>query len=237
MRGAGVAFAVILLITATSSGAYEAITVTDGGSVAGRVTYRGEPPTPATIKVTKDADVCGTEKTAAELIIGTDKGIKNVVARLLDLRRGKPFSKKRSTTIDQKNCEYSPRILLFPAGTRVAIENNDGILHNTNVVAEKNPSFTVAQPKFRRVVERRIDEPEMPMRVRCDVHSWMASWWIAQEHPYYAVTKADGTFALSDIPPGNYTLELWHETLGRTTQPVTVNPNAETRVSLELTKR
>lgn len=231
------AFAAILLTTTSSSRAYEAITVTDGGSVAGRVTYRGEPPVPATIKVTKDLEVCGTEKTAAELIVGADKGIKNVVARLLDVRRGKPLSNKRSTTIDQKNCEYSPRILLFPAGTRVAIENNDGILHNTNVVAEKNPSFTVAQPKFRRVVERRIDDPEMPMRVRCDVHSWMASWWIAQEHPYYAVTKTDGTFVLSDVPPGHYTLELWHETLGRATQPVIVNPKAETRVSLELTKR
>ena len=236
MRHAGVALSVLLVATG-SVHAYEAVGVADGGSVGGRVTYGGEPPVPATIVVTKDPEVCGRQKTAANLMVGSDKGIKNVVARLLDVPRGKPFPKKRSVTIDQKNCEYTPRILLFRAGMRVAIENNDGILHNTNVVAEKNPSFTIAQPKFRRVVERRIDDPEMPMRVRCDVHSWMASWWIAQEHPYYAVTKADGSFSLTEVPPGNYTLELWHETLGRTTRPVTVNPNTETRVSLEMTKR
>lgn len=236
VRNAGLAL-IALLLASTSVQAYEPVAVTDGGSVGGRVTYKGEPPVPETIAVRKDPEVCGREKTAANLIVGADKGIKNVVARLLDVRRGKPFAKKRSVTIDQKNCEYTPRILLFQAGTRVAIENNDGILHNTNVVAEKNPSFTIAQPKFRRVVERRIDDPEMPMRVRCDVHSWMTSWWIAQEHPYYAVTKADGSFTLSDVPPGDYTLEVWHETLGRTTRPLTINPNAETRVSVEMTKR
>lgn len=237
MRRVGLALTAILLTTTAWASAYEAVTVTDGGSIGGRVTYRGEPPMPATITVTKDPEVCGREKTAANLIVGADKGIKNAVVRLLDVQRGKPFSRKRSVTVDQKNCEYSPRIVLFQAGTRVAIENNDGILHNTNVVAERNASFTVAQPKFRRVVERRIDDPEMPIRVRCDVHSWMASWWIAQEHPYYAVTKPDGSFTLTDVPPGDYTLEVWHETLGRTTRPVTVNPNLETRVSLEMTKR
>lgn len=232
-----VAVGALLLAAVGPATAYDVVPVVDGGSIAGRVAYRGEPPPPATITITKDPEVCGHEKTTADLIVGPDKGIKNVVARLVDVPRGKPMRKVRSVTVDQKGCEYSPRILVFPAGTRVAIENNDGILHNTNVSAEKNASFTVAQPKFRRVIEKRIDEPEMPMRVRCDVHSWMAAWWIAQEHPYYAVSTADGTFELTDVPPGDYTLELWHETLGTATRSVTVFPNAETRVSLELTTR
>ncbi len=236
---AGLVLTSIGLITTSSTPApaYEAVVVADGGTIAGRVTYRGAAPVPATVTITKDPDVCGREKTAANLVVGADKGIKNAVARLMDIRRGKPLPKIRSVTIDQKGCEYEPRILLFPAGARVAIENNDGILHNTNVTAEKNPSFTVAQPKFRRVVERRIDEPEMPMRVRCDVHAWMAAWWIAQEHPYYAVTTADGSFTLTDVPPGTHTLEVWHETLGRIAQPVTVAPRTETKVSLEMVQR
>ena len=232
-----VASVALTACTPAWSHSYEAVTVTDGGSIAGRIRYRGEPPVPATITVTKDPEVCGRAKTAANLIVDGDKGIKNAVARLVDVERGKPLPKIRSVTIDQQGCEYKPRVLLFPAGARVAIENNDGILHNTNVTAEKNASFTVAQPKFRRVMEKRIDEPEMAMRVRCDVHSWMTAWWIAQEHPYYAVTAADGSFALTDVPPGSYTLEIWHETLGRTTRPVTVAAKTETRVSLELSKR
>lgn len=233
----GVAALAAWLATPPPGIAYQAIAVADGGSIVGEVVYRGTPPTAATITVTKDPNVCGREKTANSLIVGANKGIRNAVARLLDIRQGKPLPKPRSVTIDQKGCEYSPRILLFPAGSRVMIENNDGILHNTNVTAEINPSFTVAQPKFRRVIERRIDEPEMPMRVRCDVHSWMGAWWISQDHPYYAVTDASGTFALADVPPGHYTLEVWHEVLGKVTQTVTVGPKTTARITLEMTQR
>jgi hypothetical protein len=140
-------------------------------------------------------------------------------------------------TFDQKGCEFRPHILLFPAGSRVRIRNTDGILHNTTVTAETNRTFTVAQPKYRRTVIKRIAEPEMPIKVRCDVHSWMSAWWISQEHPYYALTDEHGAFTLTDVPPGTYTLEAWHETLGKTTTPVTVSAKAVARVTLEMTSQ
>ncbi|MEO6027488.1 MAG: carboxypeptidase regulatory-like domain-containing protein [Candidatus Binatia bacterium] len=229
---------ILLALSAEASLAYQAVAVVDGGSVTGTVTFKGTVPPRATIAVTKDPEVCGREKTASSLLVSPKKGIQNVVVRLKDIRAGKALAKTERVTVTQKGCEYAPRVVVFPAGSRVRIENEDGILHNTNATAEVNESFTVAQPKFRRVIEKRIEEPEMPpIRVRCDVHSWMASWWISQEHPYYAVSDADGAFTLTDIPPGDYTLESWHETLGTVTQKIAVAAKTPLHVSVEMTKK
>lgn len=221
---------------ATEPLAYQAIQVPEGGTIKGAIRYAGEPPPPKTIAVTKDPEVCGHEKTAADLLVSPEKGIRNAVVRLTDITQGKPLPKPKTVTLRQKGCEYSPRVAIFPAGSRVRIENEDGILHNTNTQSEANPSFTVAQPKYRRLIEKRISEPEMPIRIRCDVHSWMGAWWISQEHPYYALTDPNGAFVLDNVPPGNYTLEAWHETLGRVSRKVSVAPNGVLDVTLEMTR-
>ncbi len=233
------AFATLTLLAGSIAPglAYEAVPFRDGGAIRGHVRYVGDPPKPAVIPITKDPEVCGHEKIAAALLVSPRKGIRNVVVRLRDVPRGKPMPKPRTVRLRQKACEYLPRLAIFPAGSRVRIENLDGILHNTNGRAQRNRSFTIAQPGFRRVVDQRIDRPEMPIRIRCDVHSWMAAWWISQEHPYYALTDEDGTFALEDVPPGRYTLEAWHETLGTVSRTVAVASQAPLDVTLEMTPR
>jgi hypothetical protein len=200
-------YALVLIAgLATGASAYQGVDVVDGGSIAGTIRFKGTVPAAKTIAVTKDPEVCGHEKTIASLLVGADQGIENVVVRIADITRGRRLAAPLEVTFDQKGCEFRPHVLLFPAGSRVRIRNADGILHNTTINAEANPTFTVAQPKFRRVVEKRIADPEMPIKVRCDVHSWMSAWWISQDHPYYALTDYIGAFTLADVPPGNYTL-------------------------------
>jgi len=235
---AAVAAAVCVLAAgAGPAGAYQTIDVADAGSIAGRVRYEGDPPPSAAIVVTIDRDVCGEQKTPSTLLVGPDRGIANVVVRLADVVKGKALPAPAAVTFDQKGCEYTPHVLLFPAGSTVRIQNSDGILHNTQVNAERNRGFNVAQPKSRRVVEKKIMEPEMPIRVQCDVHRWMRAVWVAEDHPYYAVTDAHGSFVLDDVPPGTYRLEVWHETLGTRAQPVTVQPHQRVVVTLEMAKR
>jgi hypothetical protein len=224
-------------VIATAGLAYQPIEIVDGGSIQGEIKYHGDPPAPVKIAVTKDQEICGRDKISPSLLIGPNKGIQNAVVRIIDIQRGRKLAEPIDVTFDQKGCEYAPHVLLFPAGSRVRIRNDDGILHNTTISAEANPTFTVAQPKFRRVVDKRIEHPEMPIRVRCDVHSWMGAWWISQEHPYYALTDAKGGFALRDVPPGDYTIEAWHEALGTVTRKVTVKPKDIAQITLEMTKR
>ncbi len=74
----------------------------------------------------------------------------------------------------------------------------------------------MAQPKFKKKIESKVEKPEWPIKVQCDAHGWMHACWISQDHPYYAVTDANGTFKITDLPAGDYEVEVWHEELGKT---------------------
>jgi hypothetical protein len=232
-----VAFGVAVLLSAPV-GAYEAVEVKDGGTISGEVKFQGEPPAPAKLAVTKDNEVCGKEKTSPDLVVGADKGVQNVVVRIKDIPKGKKMEVPTTNpTFDQKGCEYHPHVLAFPAGSTIDILNSDGILHNVHTTSSANPSFNVAQPKFKKKIEKKVEKPEMPIKVQCDAHGWMHAWWISQEHPYYAVTDASGAFKIADVPPGDYEVELWHEQLGKQSQKVSVKPGGEEKLSVQMAKK
>ena len=211
--------------------AYEAIAVTDGGTLSGTVTYEGTPPPPAKIEVTKDPEVCGKDKTAPNLVIGQGGGIANVVV-VVPVTKGKKLEiPAQNPVFDQKTCEFKPHVLAFPAGSTIDVLNDDGILHNIHTTSTVNPSTNQAQPKFKPKIQVKIDKPEWPIAVKCDVHGWMSGYWISQEHPYVAVTDANGAFKIADLPPGDYQVELWQEKLGKKTMPASIKAKDETKVA------
>ena len=57
----------------------------------------------------------------------------------------------------------------------------------------------------------------------CEVHGWMNSYGGVVPHPFFAVSKADGSFEIRGLPEGTFTVEVWHEQLGTQTQKVTVD--------------
>jgi plastocyanin len=212
--------------------------VTDGGTISGEVKFAGNPPSAEKLEVTKDTEVCGrTEKLSEVLMVGANKGVQNVVVFLADVQKGKKLeASAKNPSFDQKGCQYIPHMLSFPVGSTLDILNSDGILHNIHTHSERNPSFNQAQPKFKKVINKKFDHPET-IKVTCDVHGWMIGWFVVQDHPYYAVTDANGAFQLTDVPPGDYELRIWHETLGETTQKVSVKAKEDTNVSVELAKK
>jgi hypothetical protein len=52
------------------------------------------------------------------------------------------------------------------------------------------------------------------IRVKCDIPRWMRAFIGVVDHPYFAVTQADGSYSWKNVPPGEYTIAVWHETLG-----------------------
>jgi plastocyanin len=215
--------------------AYEGGPVADGGSVSGTVKFKGTPPAPAKLEVNKDKEVCGaTEKFARDLVVGSDGGVKYAVISIPSITKGKPFPEGKAV-LDQKGCEYMPHITVVPAGGEVEILNSDGILHNIHTYpsANKNPAVNRAQPKFKKSITEKFKEPER-VRLGCDVHGWMTGWLIVEENPYVAITDEKGNFKITDVPPGDYEVTLWHEKLGEQTQKVSVKPGADTAVNFEL---
>lgn len=205
------------------------------GSIVLHVVLEGEAPARQALEVNKDAEVCGkTEKLSETLLVGANKGIQNAVAYLSGVPGAQPMPvPEHHPVIDQTGCRYEPHVLLVPAGATVAIKNSDGILHNIHTYSEKNPAFNMAQPKFQKVIEKTFERPEI-IRVACDVHAWMSAWIVVQEHPYYTITDATGTGRLANVPPGQYTLKLWHETLGEQDTPITVTAGEESTATINL---
>jgi plastocyanin len=214
--------------------AYEAVAVADGGSLSGTVKFDGTPPAPQKIVPSKDPEVCGKEKTAPDLVVGAGGGIQNVVVAVKATKGKKLEVPTTNPVFDQKTCEFHPHVLAFPAGSTIDVLNSDGILHNIHTTSTVNPPSNQAQPKFKPKIQVKVDKPEWPIKVQCDVHPWMAAFWVSMENPYVAVTDANGAFKIADLPPGDYDVEVWQEKLGKKTEKVSIKAKEETKVDWKL---
>jgi plastocyanin len=214
---------------------YEAMTVSDGGTIVGEVTYAGDPPAPEKIDVTKDANICGADpKVSPALVVGANKGIKDVVASLPSIQKGKALGKpEKPPVLDQKSCEYHPYAQIIPVNTTLEITNSDDVLHNIKTSGGSKTSFNIAQPKFKRKLTYDFKNPEI-VQVECNVHGWMHAIIVVEDNPYDALTDANGSFKITDVPPGKYTVKVWHSKLGEQTKEVTVGPKEEVKVAFEM---
>jgi plastocyanin len=223
MRKLGLAGAlVVILLRAPAAFPYEGGLVTDGGTITGVLKLDGVARPPSRVQIGKDKDVCGAHPIFDEsLVVGSDGGIRNAVVTIADIAKGEPLKPESAVTFDQKGCEYRPHVIAFPAGSTVKVLNSDGILHSVHTESTINPVVDMAQPGFKKTISVTIAQPEA-IHVTCDAHNWMEGWWYVVGNPYYAVTDASGRFAIANVPPGTYTIQVWQEKLGTMTHKVTV---------------
>jgi plastocyanin len=228
-------FFALSVIPAGTVLSYDGAAVSNGGTIEGIVKFKGAAPPAKKLQISKDSDVCGkTTKTDASLIVNNGD-VENAVVTIADIKKGKPLT-PGEVKLDQRDCEYHPHVLAFSAGSTVEVLNPDGILHNIHSYSKVNSPFNFAQPKFKKTLSVKIDKPEI-INVKCDVHNWMNGWLFAAGNPYFSVTDSHGSFKLTDVPPGTYTLQVWQETLGTMTQKVTVKPNETAKVTFEMAKK
>jgi hypothetical protein len=138
-------------------------------------------------------------------------------------------------SLDQQGCRYSPHVFGIQTGQTLEILNSDPTLHNIHAMPANNREFNTGQPIQGMKTEQSFENVEVMVPFKCDVHGWMNAYAGVLDHPYFAVTTADGGFELSNVPPGTYTVEAWHETLGTQTQSVTVDASGTAEVSFTFT--
>ena len=230
--GSLVLSAALIALPVSSMAAYQGGDVKDGGSISGTVKFKGTAPAPKKVDVSKDKEVCGKTPKTDESLIVSNGNLVNAVVTITDINSGKKIELKK-VTLDQNGCDYHPHVLAFPAGSTVEIVNPDGILHNIHSYSKVNTAFNMAQPKFKKTIEQKIEKPEA-IQVKCDVHGWMEGWLVATPNPYFAVTDNSGSFKLTDVPAGSYTVQVWHEKLGTSTQKVTVKAKEDAKVNFEM---
>ena len=208
-----------------------------GGSLSGTVLYQGLPPPVKKRPVTVDESVCGKSVDSEELIVGkgTKGGLKNAVVFLQGAVAGaKRFSApKGGFVLDQKKCRFEPHVLIVPAGSEMQVSNSDHLVHSLHTGSRTNPPVNRVQPAGLARLSFRFDRAEI-FELRCEIHRGMQAWVVVAEHPYYALTDDEGRFRLTDIPAGDYTLQVRHETLGSVVKRVQVAEEGETRVEFKM---
>lgn len=216
---------------------YQVRQVADGGTVKGAVVFRGTVPT-KTVLPTKDKQVCGGPRKDALVTAGPGGEVKDAVVFLKDVAGGKDWpagaGKMKKPEIKNKKCIFEPHVQVVRAGP-IDIVNSDPVLHNTHGYYGKNTAFNVALPTQGGRVTKSLRRPGL-VRVDCDAHGWMEGWAYVVENPYYALTGKDGTFTISDVPPGNYTMVVWQEHVGTVEMPVSVKAKQTVQVPVELKK-
>jgi hypothetical protein len=193
-----------------------------GAEIKGRVRYAGTE-SPAALPVTRDLKVCGSNQPDESLLVSKDRGLKNVVAFLKEAPAAVAPSSPKEHVLDQVGCRYAPHVIAAQVGDRLLAVNSDSLLHNVRGTATdgKTP-FNVAMPLagMKRAFE--LKEPGL-IRTGCDAgHTWMTAYVQVFAHRFFAVTGDDGRFVLPNVPPGKYTLVVWHERLGQSAQSLTV---------------
>ncbi len=212
---------------AASTGTGPAVDAATAAEIKGSVAIDGAAPANATIRMIADPacnrQVQGEQRQETYVVGADGKTLGNVFVHVKSgLGQHSYPPATTPVVLDQRGCRYQPHVLGLRVGQPLDIINNDPTLHNVHALPTTNTEFNQGQPLQGIKNTHTFTQPEVMIPFKCDVHGWMNAFIGVVDHPYFAVTAADGTFDLKSLPPGTYTIEAWHEKLGTMTQEVTV---------------
>jgi plastocyanin len=147
-----------------------------------------------------------------------------------DLKKLSDFSfplPAEEVEIDQLGCTYSPHVAGVRAGQKVTFTNSDQTVHNVNAQPKTNEKFNQSQAAGAPPITKTFCQPEQAVKVKCNQHGWMSAWVNVMSHPFFAVSDANGAFAIKGIPPGRYTVVVWHEKFGEKVGELSLAPKGK----------
>jgi hypothetical protein len=203
------------------------------GSVTGTIRYKGGRPAPKLIDMSEEPACVEAHHGKAydeSLVVSKSGALANAFIYVKSGLEGKTFAiPPTPVVIDQSGCWFRPRVMGIQTGQTLQVINSDPVTHNIHPMAEINREWNHSQGAGDPPIARRFIKPEIMIRVKCNIHSWMHALIGVLDHPYFAVSKDDGSFEIKNLPPGTYTIAVWQEKLGTQEQQVTVGPhgNAE----------
>jgi len=231
----GLLQALLLAFVSVPAFSYEVAAVSGGGRIEGKVSFLGAVPMRKVIP-TKDREVCGSPRDEAQILVGADKGVQDVVVYLKDVPKGKAWGPADKTPVlDQEKCIFRPAVQVIRAG-KIDILNSDPVLHNTHGFYGKRTAFNLALPEKGVKITSELPRPGM-VRIECDAHGWMLAHVYVADSPYYFLTGANGSFSITDVPPGDYTLVAAQHFIGDMELPVTVKGGETAKLAIELKKK
>lgn len=203
-------------------------------TIHGIVHFDGKVPPAKAVSMAADP-VCAKQHPAPvltqEVVADTKGDLENVVVFIADGLGDRTFDPPaQPAVVEQKGCLYQPHVLAVRANQPLELVNDDNTSHNIHPQPANNREWNKAEPPGSKLEESFARE-EIAIPVKCNVHPWMRGYIAVFKHPYFAVTGKDGSFDLSNLPPGTYSIKAWHEKLGTATQTVTIGANETKEIS------
>jgi plastocyanin len=196
-------------------------------TISGKISLEGTPPANQPIRMNADPACVAANKGQAvtqQTFVSEGGGLGNVFVYVKSGLSGSFPPPTQAVVFDQHNCQYVPHVFGVQVGQPIEILNSDPTLHNIHATPKTNQEFNTAQPiqGMKTTHTFTTAEADVVVPFKCDVHGWMNAYAGVVEHPYFAVTKPDGSFSIANLPPGTYTVAAWHERLGTQEQSITV---------------
>jgi hypothetical protein len=197
------------------------------GTIKGRLVWGGNdvPESKPLIekgKSTKDPEVCAKDEPipSRDLVIDRqNKGVAHAFVFLVKPKGTNPEAVKELTArnakvvLDQKNCDFIPHAQALHQDQTLVIKSSDPVNHNVRYAAFANSPFNqILAPKGE--LEVKLIAERRPIVIACDIHSWMKAYLMVFDHPFFAVTSADGSFEIRGVPAGQQNVVLWQEKVG-----------------------
>lgn len=192
------------------------------GNLRGKFVYDGAAPAPKPLDINKDLQCCTTKHVDESLVVGPDGGLANVIVYLKPAAGQKvkahpdyDATADDEVSLDNNTCQFKPHVLAMRTSQTLVVKNSDMCSHNTNISplggGGINPLIGAGQDvkhKFNR-------QQNLPIPVNCNIHPWMSAWVLPRDNPYFAVSDADGSFEIKNLPAGaDLEFQVWHESAG-----------------------
>jgi plastocyanin len=201
-----------------------------GGTLVGTIRASGPVPAPHVIENTTDPHVCGTLHRLDDLVVSPGGGLADAIVAIEELgASGQRPATPGRVVLDNRHCRFVPHVAVITVGSTLEVVNSDPTLHTVHLYGPVEINLALPLQGMR--IARRLDRPGLFV-VKCDVHGWMQAFVRVDPHPYHAVTDQAGRFQIAGIPPGAYTLGVWHEKLGTRTRRVEIGAGATVQVEV-----
>lgn len=217
------------------SSPYRAGNVANGGSISGTI-QAGRDPLPETVTPAQELqDGCVRPPSRNEARLGAQ--LQGALVWISDIRAGKGFPPARRFELTNDACALSPRVLPVFVSATLNVGSNDAAIHNhrfVNVATGETEAVAPFNDSGEVIPFDRLLAKTAQYEVACEQHPWSRAWVLVFDHPYYAMTTADGSFSMSGVPPGTYRMRVWHPSYGFSDGIVTVSAGQSVSVAMKV---
>jgi len=196
------------------------------GTISGRILFQGTAPVMPLIDMSSNPSCERQHKAQAKaetVVVNPNGTLRYAYVRIKEgLAPAHWTPPAESVKLTQDGCIYEPHVVGLMVDQTLEILNDDPVNHNVHAESQINPAWNISEAPRDEHKFRKFSSEEILFPMTCSVHPWMRSLIAVSSHPFFAVTGEDGTFSLTGVPPGTYTMEVIQEKLGRKEGKVTL---------------